>query len=176
MFCQKCGTENNDSSIYCSNCGTPLKETKGKKTNKNSGTMFSGFLLNLFSVAIPALLILFDFFTNSSSNQDDGGGETIATVEINADYSTSLLSLAIVIGLLIFAIGSVIYFNKHAKFRKTLSLLYLIVAIADLCFLVANTLTYILATCGLGVILYVPGILQIIAGTKYMSATREYET
>lgn len=173
MFCQKCGTENNDSSIYCSNCGTPLKETKGKKTNKNSGTMFSGFLLNLFSVAIPAILILFDFFTNSSSNQDDGGD---ITIELNAEYSSSLILLAIVIGLVIFAIGIVIYFNKNVRLRKTLSLVYLIVAIADLCLLVVNTLTYILATCGLGVILYVPGILQIIAGTKYMSATREYET
>lgn len=172
MFCQKCGTENNDSSIYCSNCGTPLKETKGKKTNKNSGTMFSGFLLNLFSVAIPAILILFDFFTNSSSNQDDGGD---ITIELNAEYSSSLILLAIVIGLVIFAIGIVIYFNKNVRLRKTLSLVYLIVAIADLCLLVVNTLTYILATCGLGVILYVPGILQIIAGTKYMSATREYE-
>lgn len=174
MFCQKCGTENNDSSIYCSNCGIPLKETKGKRTNKNSGTMFSGFLLNIFSVVIPAIIIFaFDLVSNSSSSQDEGGG---VTIEFNADYSTSLLSLAIVIGLIIFAIGIVIYFNKNAKLRKILSLLYLIVAIADLCLLVVNTLTYILATCGLGVILYVPGILQIIAGEKYVSATREYET
>ena len=40
MFCQKCGTENNDMSTYCSNCGEKLKSTEIESNKRKSGKMF----------------------------------------------------------------------------------------------------------------------------------------
>ena len=45
-------------------------------------------------------------------------------------------------------------------------------SIADLTLFVMTCLLYVLASCGLGVIMFIPGILQVIAGTKFVSATK----
>ena len=134
--------------------------------------MFAGFLLNIFAIIIPVVLGLALVVLPSSNDLDDGGG---VTVSLEADLSYNLIVLAMVVGIVIFAMGIVLYFSKNLKMKKTLSIIYLIAAVVDLCGFFIVTLTYILATCGLGAVLYVPGILQILAGTKFVSAIRNYE-
>lgn len=134
--------------------------------------LFAGFLLNIFAVIIPAVLGLALFAMPSSNDLDDGGATNLV---LEADLSYNLIVLSMVIGLVIFVMGMVIYFSKNLKLKKTLSLVYLIAAVADLCVFFIMTLTYILATCGLGIVLYVPGALQILAGAKFISGTRNYE-
>ena len=134
--------------------------------------MFAGFLLNIFAVVIPVVLVLALSVMPSSNDLDDGGSTNLV---LEADLSYILIVLAMVVGLAIFAMGMVVYFSKNLKLKRTLSLVYLIAAVADLCAFFIVTLTYILATCGLGIVLYVPGVLQILAGTKFIAATRSNE-
>ena len=161
--CPECGSEISNTSTQCIKCGAIIKNKK--KSNK----LFVGFLLNILSVIIPALLII---GINQMPTYEPSG-ET--TIEMNAEYSSSMLLIIMAVGLLIFALGLVIYFIKNQKIQRIFSVVYLLVAIADFCLLVTNTLTYLITTCGLGVVLFVPGILQIIAGVKYITGTRKNE-
>lgn len=165
MYCRYCGAENNDESTYCQKCGKPLRESEERQ--KNKGKIFSAFLLNIFAIVIPTFLI-FAINTIPQSNTDSGG----VSVEFKANYSGTMLLATMSVGIIIFIIGLVIFFLKNIKSRKILSIIYLILAVVDLCLLVGNTLLYVVASCGLGTVLYIPGILQIIAGTKYVSATK----
>ncbi|MCD3298109.1 zinc ribbon domain-containing protein, partial [Clostridium botulinum] len=50
MFCSKCGTENDDSSVYCSKCGKKLKKQDSTNKNKILG-LFKKVISNLDKVA-----------------------------------------------------------------------------------------------------------------------------
>ena len=48
-------------------------------------------------------------------------------------------------------------------------------AISDLILAFFLFMLYVLASCGFGVVLFIPGILQIIAGFKFVKAIKMYE-
>ena len=52
---------------------------------------------------------------------------------------------------------------------------YLFLAISDLILAFFLFMLYVLASCGFGVVLFIPGILQIIAGFKFVKAIKMYE-
>ena len=177
MFCSKCGTENNDDSLFCNKCGNQLNSVINTETESNNTyeltrkkNMFTGFLLNIIAFALPTLMIAFLQFADRTTPESESSGGV--SVSMNADVSGTAFLIAIIIGILIFGLGMAIYFIKNKKTQKTLSIVYLISAIADLTFFVMTCLLYVLATCGLGAIMFIPGILQVIAGTKFVSATK----
>ena len=53
--------------------------------------------------------------------------------------------------------------------------IYLFLAISDLILAFFLFMLYVLASCGFGVVLFIPGILQIIAGFKFVKAIKMYE-
>ena len=179
MYCTKCGTENKDESKFCNNCGAPF-ENNSEENNANNKvnfgykkSMFSAFLLNIIAFTLPFLLIVFMQVSSSTTDSSESSGGF--SVSFGAEYSSLCLGIAMIIGVLIFIVGMLIYFIKKPGIQKLLSMIYLISAISDLALLVVTCLAIIPATCGLGVILYIPGILQIIAGSKFVSATKFYE-
>ena len=64
------------------------------------------------------------------------------------------------------------------KYRAVMDLFhnnYLFLAISDLILAFFLFMLYVLASCGFGVVLFIPGILQIIAGFKFVKAIKMYE-
>ena len=177
MFCNKCGAENNDDSLFCDKCGNKLNNDINIGAESNNAyelickkNMFTGFLLNIIAFVLPILMTVFLQFSDSTTPESESSGGV--SVSMNTDVSGAAFLTAIIIGILIFGLGMAIYFIKNKKTQKTLSIVYLISAIADLTLFVMTCSLYVLATCGLGVVVFIPGILQIIAGTKFVSATR----
>lgn len=175
MFCSKCGKENNDSSAFCSGCGLPLTDSKQPLNEENKGgkkELFTAHLLNIFSVVIPALLLgALSLMSEDSSSSGSNGG---IYVSLSADTSYQHLFYAMALGLVVFIIGIVVYFAKSKKVKVSLSWVYLLGAAGAFVLLFFTAATYILATCGLGAVMFIPGILQIIAGIKFLVGLKAY--
>lgn len=172
MYCGKCGTQNDDNNCFCSKCGANLKgiHTSNKSADGKS-KLFAGLLLNIFAVAIPVILVLvMNSLSIYESKPDDGG----ISIDTTGDYSSGIMLVAMGVGIMIFILGIIIYFLRNSRCKSILSVVYLTVSIVDLVLFVAGTMLYVLGSCGLGLIMYVPGALQIIAGTKFISGSREY--
>lgn len=129
--------------------------------------MFSAFLLNIFAIIIPLTLI---FVTNIITKPNIDNGKI--GLEFENDYSRVLLLAIVCIGIIIFIIGFMIFFLKNKKLQKILAMLYLILAVLAFCFLFGSISFYVVTPCGFSIFLFIPGILQIIAGIKYVSSTR----
>ena len=175
MFCSKCGSENNEDSLFCNKCGNKLNSdiTTNSGNNDTYGlickkNMFAGFLLNIIAFALPILMVVFSLFANSTSSESKSSGG----VRISISMPNTDITIVVIIGIFIFGLGMAIYFIKNKKSQRIMSIIYLISAIVDLTLCVMTCLRLVFATCGLGVMIFIPGILQIIAGTKFISATR----
>lgn len=172
MFCPKCGKENDNGSTFCAGCGFQLnnKRTSGGKVAEKE--LFGAHLLNIFSVVVPAVLL--GGLSLMSESPQTGGGDGGINVTMNADTSSQHLFYAMILGLIVFVIGIIIYLAKSKKIKLTLSYVYLLGAIGALVFLFFTAATYIIATCGLGVVMFIPGILQVLAGVKFLMGSKVY--
>lgn len=175
MYCSNCGTENNDNSSYCSNCGKNLSyENITERANISKTNLFSAHLLNIISFCLPVLMILAMFFVlpHSSSTNSSGGGDVSVHVE-GPSFSAMPIIIALVIGLVIFIIGLMIYL-KPDKTKLKMAYAYLFLAIADLVFAFFGNAGFVFMSCGMGTVMFIPGILQVVAGTKFLKAIKEY--
>ena len=63
-YCSKCGKELLDEAVICPNCGCPIEDKTIKEfIDENKRTtakknLYTGLLLNIFSVVIPIVLII----------------------------------------------------------------------------------------------------------------------
>lgn len=162
MYCSKCGAENKDDSLFCTKCGEKIldvnvKDDKGaeiKGVEKDKTNLFSAHLLNIIAFCLPVLMTLGMFLVIPQMSKND---------------SDSFL-----VGLIIFVIGIIIYLKPERKKMKW-AYIYLFLAISDLILAFFLFMLYVLASCGFGVVLFIPGILQIIAGFKFVKAIKMYE-
>lgn len=168
MYCLKCGTDNKENSEFCSQCGSRLKVAGNNSKTKTK--FFTGHILNISSVAIPIIMYIAMLIAVPAEEQSNDGNTHIS---VTADISGDLLGIVMIIGLVIFAIGLVVYFIESVKLKTVLSFVYLILAVGDLIFLFMTMAAYVLATCGMGSVILIPGILQIVAGTKFVFASKE---
>lgn len=145
----------------------PIVQDK-KILNNIKSKMFSAFLLNIFSAAVPILIIILLFILDASLPEDE------FEVSLPGAFYT-IQSIALFLCLAIVVVGFILYFIKSFKLKKSLAYFYLIAAIVDLVVFFISTFIYIFATCGIFIIAYVSNILQIIAGRKFLSAVRDYE-
>lgn len=178
MFCNKCGTENIDGSAFCSKCGEKInvvegnpveintvennnnitqvidKSVKKEKTDKN---IYTGFLLNIFSVIVEIIaLILFICFNVNFYNMSE----------------TCFLSC---IGALFvnFVIGLIICFTKEYSVKKVLSYIYLALTTISCCVLIIGN--FMMYVCFLFWLVTIPFVMQIVAGIKFLNGMRNYE-
>lgn len=182
MYCQKCGTQNNDDSKFCCNCAAPLtngvvaesfkKETKSK--------LFSANILNIISAVVLALSIALIAYGVSTAvggvdsvTQTNGSITSSSSTTVSFDTSGASLAYTVcAIDAIVVLIGFAICFSKSLSTKRKLSVLYMIGACIMTCGLFFGGVRTISFTCGLGFIMTVAGILQIIAGAKFLSATK----
>ena len=184
-YCSKCGNELHDDAVICPKCGCPIENTQHKTIiDENTRVtakkdLFTGLLLNIFSIVIPLVLFMFLLVGNDGTSliqditSDTGSSHSAdATISIEADISSNGLSIAMGGGI---AIGLAVYFVKQKRLKTILAYVYLIAAIADFALFFFVWMAYVIATCFLGAVGLIPGILQIRAGMKYISGCKYYE-
>ena len=187
-YCSKCGNELLDEAVICPKCGCPTENNQSKTIidEHNNATarknLFTGLLLNVFSIIIPLILLIFLLVGNDGSSliqnitTDTGDSHSAdATISIETDISSNGLSIAMGGGIVIFAIGLAVYFVKQKRVKTILAYVYLIAAIADFALFFFVWMGYIIVTCFLGAVGLIPGILQIRAGMKFVIGCKYYE-
>lgn len=186
-YCSKCGNELLDEAVICPKCGCPVEHGQGKsiidESNRSTAKkdLFAGHLLNIFAFIVPVIILAFLLVRNDGStligNITSDIEEHPADVEVTvtSDISSNGLSIAVVGGVVIFLIGLAVYFLKQKHIKTVLAYIYLIMAIADFALFFFVWSGYILATCFLGAVALIPGILQIRAGTKFIVGCKHYE-
>lgn len=167
--CPECGKEISDKAAACPECGYQLKN---KRTNSK---LFSGLLLNIFSVLIPLGFILIALFlpgSESTSNAASGGVEI--TVNASSGFDRNTYSLTALVCIIEFILGIIVYVVKNKRIKLNLAIVYCVVSLINFCISFFSCWLYIMLTCGLCVFLVLPGIFQIIAGLKFVSGARVY--
>ncbi len=174
--CPECGRDISDKAEVCPNCGMALVRIKRQKHGKD---LFIAHWLNIIAFIFPGILIvisdLFAYFigSNNGNTNKSNNGVTIS-LDSGSAFNSDLLNIIMIVGALIFIIGILIYFLKSARLKITLSIIYLIMAISDFAFLLVSMALAILMTCGILSVILIPGILQIIAGAKFISGSKNY--
>ena len=183
MFCHECGTPNNDGSKYCCNCAAPLSVTTHSKENKEVANkkLYSAHLLNIIS----AVALVLSFFLIQYGISTSTGGVS-STTSVNGIITSSNSSTtkfdtsgadsafsAIYVGAAVAALGLAVYFVNNESAKKMLSYLYLVGALIATCLQFFGGVKTISFTCGLGFVLVVSGVLQIVAGSKFVSAVKD---
>ena len=195
-YCSKCGNALHDEAVICPKCGCPVENTNFAAKAAQKAKVASASLLNLIAFVINILLFLFwaavlimaeppektdgdyhvtfDMFTGIITDIQDTDIEwQQAIAEYNQNIQKVLLG-TILWGL--FSVGMFLFGLKLKKAvftpsGKKLTPIYTICAIlAPIVSLLAANNMLALVLCGIGLIFFVPAILQIIAGVKFSKA------
>ena len=195
-YCSKCGNELHDEAVICPKCGCPVENTNSAAKAAQKAKVASASLLNLIAFVINILLFLFwaavlimaeppektdgdyhvtfDMFTGIITDIQDTDIEwQQAIAEYNQNIQKVLLG-TILWGL--FSVGMFLFGLKLKKAvftpsGKKLTPIYTICAIlAPIVSLLAANNMLALVLCGIGLVFFVPAILQIIAGVKFSKA------
>ena len=185
-YCTKCGNELLDEAVICPKCGCSVENGQSKKIVEESNRsiakkdLFTGFLLNMIAVIIPLILLGFLLVKNDGTSiienivSDIPEHSSGVRVSVGADISGNGMGIALIVGAGIFLLGFVVYFLKVKLLKTVFAYLYLVAAIADFVLFFFVWSAYILATCFLGSIALIPGILQICAGVKFIKGCKYY--
>ncbi len=189
MFCNKCGTENTDESVFCVKCGERInavaneneneiiidklqqlgeKTRKEEKQDKGKTNLYAGFLINIFSALALLLLVLLNTLVS-----DDGGSTNTGPTIIVGTSSKIMEYIGGCLFLINFAIGYTLYYVKKKALKETLSYIYLVLSIIALCTsFMANFDAFL---CISTWIFIVPFVMQIVAGIKFIIGIKNYE-
>lgn len=143
------------------------------KQSKSKSKLYNAFLLNILSIVIPAIIfVILLVYTVYESNSYESSN----TYSIELPNTFKIIGyIAVILFVLIIVIGFIIYFSKKINLQKQLSYVYFVLSMIDLAIFFISTYLYAMATCGLLLFIYVPNILQIIAGRKFIRAIRELD-
>ena len=192
-YCSKCGNELHDEAVICPKCGCQVEDVSPTAKSSAKASVASASLLNLIAFVINILIFIFlaaviimaeppgkmdadyhvtfDMFTGIITDIQDTETEW---QQETAEYTQNVQKImrgAILWG--VFSVG-MFFFGlklKKAVFTpsgKKLTSIYTICAILApiVSLLVANNMLA-LVLCGIGLIFFIPAILQIIAGIKF---------
>ncbi len=171
MYCQKCGNQIEDNSIFCSKCGNKIVSTNTElnmenvKGLHNKKSMFVALCLNIFSVLIPALLLGFVYLTDSP----------FSSIVPNFDEDNMIIYLSALFGVIISLLGFLIYFLQNKKVKRLLSYIYLASSIINMALLFVNVIFVVIITCGITGAIFISPILQIVAGSKFVIGSKVYD-
>ena len=195
-YCSKCGNELHDEAVICPKCGCPVENINSAAKTAQKAKVASASLLNLIAFVINILLFIFlaavlimaeppektdgdyhvtfDMFTGLITDIQD---TDIEWQEAIAEYNQNVQK--ILFGTILWGLFSVGMFLFGLKLKKAvftpsgkkLTPIYTICAIlAPIVSLLAANNMLALVLCGIGLIFFVPAILQIIAGVKFSKA------
>ena len=196
-YCTKCGNELLDEAVICPKCGCPVKEVSPTTKNSAKARVASASLLNLIAFVINILLlvfifvpligaelpekpdqdynVVFDTFTGIITDIQDAEAEWQKETAEYIQTQQKILIGAILWG--VFSVGTFLLGIKLKKAvftpsgKKLTSIYTLCAILAPIVslFVASNMLALVL--CGIGLIFFVPAILQIVAGVKFSKCT-----
>lgn len=174
--CPECDKEISDSAKVCPNCGHAFSEKKPANPYSKS-KLLSAFIINIIAFVLPIVMVITGKYidTYKKATEPSPSSDTIVLISIHPEVSEKGIIIAAVIGCVIFVTGIIIFFIKSGKIKMVLSICYLAMAIINLVIFFISTCFFVVSTCFLGIVIYVPGILQICAGAKYISGAKNYE-
>lgn len=176
-YCSKCGNELMDEAVICPKCGCPVPDSgmnvvqDNRKVRLKSASALNtiAFILNILCGAYFAWAL---FFYPDDEPEPSGG------FSISVDFSEGAPSVTwfwvwVAMVVVIFALGIAIYKIYQNKTNAILPYVYILLSVLNL--VVVNlafpNLLY-LVTCIWGIIFFVPNILQIIAGIRFLQSTK----
>ena len=112
--CPECGREISDKAKICPNCGYAMKKQYNKKCG--NGKLFSGLLLNIFSMLIILVYIVSsETWLFASDRSTDSANVHVA---VTADISQNAFAIVADIWVALFIFGIIIYVIKNAKLKS----------------------------------------------------------
>ena len=93
MFCQKCGTENDDNAKFCKGCGATLNSSPKIEKNENKNSSNNKLIIAVAAIICICVIAggLFMVFGNNSSDNvatSANNAETNDSTTVNADTSS----------------------------------------------------------------------------------------
>ena len=180
-FCSKCGNELFDEAVVCPKCGCPI-ETNAEKKNIQHSKINTGMILNniafIFNLLISGYFIHGIYFYTEQVTETESADINI-TIEAGSGSGNggtpNLLFFWIWIAfiLITFALGIVIKKRSEKVSIKAIAYLYLLCAIVSIVLMnVALPNLMMLLMCFIGVLFYIPTILQVIASVKFLQGSK----
>lgn len=165
MFCKNCGKEIEDNVKFCSYCGYNFQiETTTEKiiSSKMDSKLKVGFTLNFVSLIIALTIFLGASYVLGQAGIDEyTKGFSYALIPMLAVVLTSVLGFYVKTAL------------TKDKTRVSMSYLYLVATlISTILTIIGSIFVFPFMLCFVGLIYFVPAILQIIASTKFFQATK----
>lgn len=175
-YCSKCGNELHDEAVICPKCGCPVSDTgmnvvqDNRKVRLKSASAMNAiaFILNILCGLYFAWAL---FVPDDEPETSDG-----FTIEV--DFSEGAPHIEwfwawVAMVVIIFVLGIAIYKMYQTKTNAILPYIYILLSVLNL--VVVNlafpNLLY-LVTCIWGIVFFVPNILQIIAGVRFLQSTK----
>lgn len=180
-FCTKCGNELFDEAVVCPKCGCPVPDSAAKSTSeKQRSHLTTGMILNnlagIFNLLIAGLftyLLFFDEGELGSENPNLEIGSDGIVLSPGGLPSEGWYFVWLLLILAIFVLGLVIAKNKSGAKRQILGYVYLLLTLGSLITMhLAFPNLIVLVMCIWGLVFYVPVLLQIIAGIKFLQGAK----
>lgn len=179
-YCSKCGNELLDEAVICPKCGCPVDSTEKTSdkliSDKRRSHFSAGLILN--NIAAIGNVIIAAFFTYLLFFDEGEPGSAQQKVVISSEGVTFhpgglpsegwfFVWIALIIAT--FVVGLLIAKGKKKTLQQLLGYIYIVLTIAGLIAMHAAfpNILY-LVMCIWGLIFYVPVLLQIIAGIKFL--------
>lgn len=178
-FCSKCGGQMEDHAAFCPNCGAPAANTAAKPQQpekEHRSKLTTGLILN--NIAGFINLIFIAFFTYSilflyDNENTPAPPPKEAGIQITYNYeapqpNAGWFALWVVLLITLFVLG-ILLGKKKLKKHTLFSYIYLALSIlSSIVLLFAFPELKLLLLCAIGFLIFVPAILQIIAGVKFL--------
>ena len=176
-YCSKCGNELFDEAVVCPKCGCPVQENTGKSASeKQRSHLTTGMILNniagIANVLIAGLFAYLLFFSEGERGTENTN-LTIGSEGITFNPGGLRSAAWYFVWVLLIVAGLLIGKGKSGTKRQVLGYVYILLTIGALItmHLAFPNILY-LVMCIWGLIFYVPVLLQIIAGIKFLQGAK----
>lgn len=180
-YCSKCGNELFDEAVICPKCGCPTQKAASKSQysgESGHSKLTTGRILNNIAALINLLLIVFltysIFFLYDSDNitAPSASEADIQIIYEPPQPNKGWFIVWILIVAALFALGMMLG-KKKIRSHALFCYVYLALAILSVVvLLIAFPELRLLLLCAVGLILFIPAILQVIAGIYFLQSAK----
>lgn len=180
-YCTKCGNELFDEAVICPKCGCPVQGSAEKSASeKQRSHLTTGMILNniagIANLLIAGLFAYLLFFSEGEAGTEDTNltiGSDGITFNPGGLPSEGWYAVWVFLIVAIFIVGLLIGKGKSGTKQQILGYVYILLTIGALItmHLAFPNILY-LVMCIWGLIFYVPVLLQIIAGIKFLQGAK----
>lgn len=184
-YCSKCGNELLDEAVICPKCGcaaggadqVPDKLIADKRRSHLSAGLILNNIAAIGNAVIAAVftyLLFFDKGEPGSGHQHVEVSSDAITFDPGGLPSKGWFFVWVTLMVAIFVVGILIAKGKQQQIQQVLGYVYVVLTIASLIVMhLAFPNILYLVMCIWGLIFYVPVLLQIIAGVKFLQGAHK---